>query len=57
MLHSGMPDGADEIGHGGDALARGVARLVHRAGAGDKKRNATGPQPCDGQGDEVIMQA
>jgi hypothetical protein len=52
-----MPDGADEIGHGGDALARGVARLVHRAGAGDKKRNATGPQPCDGQGDEVIMQA
>ena len=50
-------DGADQVSQAGDMLAGGRGRLVHRPGAGDEKGDAAGPQPADGAGDEVVVQA
>ena len=52
----GQSDGADQVGHAGDVLARGAARLVHGAGAGDEQRQTARPQPGDRTGDEVVVQ-
>jgi hypothetical protein len=47
---------ADQIGHGGDVLARFAVDLVHRPARGDESGETAGPQPLDRAGDEVIMQ-
>ncbi len=56
--HAGLGQAhrADQVGHAGDVLARRGADLVHRAGAGDEQREATGTQPLDRARDEIVMQ-
>ena len=49
--------GADQVRQAGNVLAGGRHRLVHRPGAGDEQRYAARPQPADGAGDEVVVQA
>ena len=51
-----QPDGANEIGHGGDMLARLLIGLVHGPAAGDEGGEAARFQPLDRAGDEIIMQ-
>ena len=47
---------ADQVGHGGDVLARLAVDLVHRPARGDEGGEAAGPQPLDRSRDEIIVQ-
>ena len=49
-------DRGDEVRHAGDVLAGARIGLVHRAGAGDERRQPPGFKPIDRLDDEVVME-